>query len=85
MFKLIGDNSREFWQGFTATGITGGTIIFTSNIFFLDLATKVFVAGLIACVGGLGAALASDIYKNFIQKKLFKKKQDEQKKDERAA
>ena len=85
MFKLIGDNSREFWQGFTATGITGGTILFTSNI-FLDSITKIFVAGLIACVGGLGAALASDIYKHFIQKKLFKKKQDEQnKKDERAA
>ena len=67
MFKLIGDNSREFWQGFTATGITGGTILFTSNI-FLDSITKIFVAGLIACVGGLGAALASDIYKHFIQK-----------------
>ena len=84
MFKFIGDNSREFWQGFTATGITGGTILFTSNI-FLDSITKIFVAGLIACVGGLGAALASDIYKTYIQKKLFKKKQDERKDDERVA
>ena len=84
MFKFIGDNSREFWQGFTATGITGGTVLFTSNI-FLDSITKIFIAGLIACVGGLGAALASDIYKNYIQKKLFKKKQDERKEEDKVA
>jgi len=85
MFKFITDNTREFWQGSIASGTTSGVILFTSNVFLLDIATKILLAGLIAAVGGFSTALVSDIYKHHFQKKFFKKKQDEQNKKDKAA
>lgn len=87
MFKFIGGNLKEFWKGFGGFGFAGGTLIFTTNIFILDLAGKILIACMVAAVGGFTTALVSDIYKHHIQKKFFKKQEDGKRteKDEKAA
>ena len=76
MWKFITDNFKEFWRGTVAGSFAGGGIVYFNKIIFLDYLGSLFTVGLSAVIGGMCTALAADIYKHRIQKKLFKNRKN---------
>lgn len=85
MWKFITDNVKEFWRGAIGGSFAGGGILFFNKIILLDYLGSLFTVALSAVVGGMFTALAADIYKHRIQKKLFKNKKNGKSDKERAA
>lgn len=85
MRKFIQENIREFWRGVVGGSVTGGSILYIKQGILSDYFLSLFTVGISALIGGMFTALAADIYKHRIQKRLFKNKKDKQQDNEKAA
>lgn len=85
MWKFIHENLKEFWKGCVGGCVAGGGILYIKQGIISDYFLSLFTVGISAVIGGMATALAADIYKHHIQKKLFKNKKDGDKQKSKAA
>lgn len=83
MWKSIHENLKEFWIGTGCFG--GGTFLFIKEGFLVNALLSLGTVALTAIIGGMFTALAADVYKHHIQKKIFKKKDNGKSDREKAA
>lgn len=85
MWKFIHENLKEFWRGTFGGCVAGGGFLFIKQSILTDTLLSFMTVGISAVIGGMATALAADIYKHHIQKKLFKNKKDVDKEKDKAA
>lgn len=85
MRKFIHENLREFWTGIAGGSVASGSFLFIKQSLLTNTLLSLMLVGISAVVGGMATALAADVYKHHIQKKLFKNKKDGDKEKNKAA
>lgn len=84
MWKFIHENLKEFYRGCFGGCFAGGGVLFLKSNILADYFLSLFTVGISALIGGMFTALAADIYKHRIQKRIFKNKKNEGKKEKAA-
>lgn len=85
MWKRIHENLREFWTGIAGGSVASGSFLFIKQNLLTDTLLSLTLVGISAVLGGMGTALAADLYKHHIKNKLFKNKKDDNKEKSKAA